>query len=104
MSFETEIKEINPDKLDVSSVKHHIPKGFSDHFAYGLTKSMRFMADKFFSGRYGHRAVILETVAGVPGMVGGTLQHLTSVVLQKAKMQSRWLVLTKRSQRQLKPN
>ena len=89
MSFETEIKEVNVDKLDVTSVKHHIPTGFSDHFAYGLTKSMRFMADKFFSGRYGHRAVILETVAGVPGMVGGTLQHLTS--LRRMKTDNGWI-------------
>jgi ubiquinol oxidase len=27
----------------------------------------------------GHRAVVLETVAAVPGMVGGTLQHLHSL-------------------------
>lgn len=40
---------------------------------------MRFIADTFFSGRYGHRAVVLETVAAVPGMVGGALQHLKSL-------------------------
>jgi ubiquinol oxidase len=40
---------------------------------------MRFFADAFFARRYGHRAVVLETVAAVPGMVGGTLQHLRSV-------------------------
>ena len=32
---------------------------------------MRVFADAFFSKRYGHRAVVLETVAAVPGMVGG---------------------------------
>ena len=26
--------------------------------------------------RYGHRAVVLATVAAVPGMVSGSLQHL----------------------------
>jgi len=36
---------------------------------------MRFLADTFFARRYGHRAVVLETVAAVPGMVGGALQH-----------------------------
>ena len=40
---------------------------------------MRFFADTFFARRYGHRAVVLETVAAVPGMVGGTLQHLRSL-------------------------
>jgi len=58
---------------------HHAPVSFSDKIAYGFTKAMRFFADTFFSGRYGHRAVVLETIAGVPGMVGGTLQHLHSL-------------------------
>jgi ubiquinol oxidase len=38
-------------------------------------KFLRFLADRFFKKRYGHRAVILETVAAVPGMVGGALIH-----------------------------
>ena len=58
---------------------HFNPKSFSDHVAYSFTKFMRFFADTFFSGRYGHRAVVLETVAAVPGMVGGALQHLKSL-------------------------
>ena len=37
------------------------------------------LADSFFGRRYGHRAVILETVAAVPGMVGGALTHLKSL-------------------------
>lgn len=58
---------------------HHIPADFSDRIALGITKFLRFFADTFFSGRYGHRAVVLETVAAVPGMVGGALQHLSSL-------------------------
>ena len=30
-----------------------------------MTKFFRFFADTFFAKRYGHRAVVLETVAGV---------------------------------------
>ncbi len=59
--------------------QHHVPKGFSDRFALAFTKSARFFADTFFAQRYGHRAVVLETVAAVPGMVGGALQHLRSL-------------------------
>ncbi len=55
---------------------HHKPAGFSDHFAFGFTKLLRFCADTFFAKRYGHRAVVLETVAAVPGMVGATINHL----------------------------
>ncbi len=42
-------------------------------------KLLRFVADRFFAKRYGHRAVVLETVAAVPGMVGGLLQHLKAL-------------------------
>jgi ubiquinol oxidase len=55
---------------------HHAAKGFSDRFAFGFTKLLRFCADTFFRKRYGHRAVVLETVAAVPGMVGAMLTHL----------------------------
>ena len=55
---------------------HHHPKGLSDRIAYGFTKTLRFCADTFFAKRYGHRAIVLETVAAVPGMVGATINHL----------------------------
>jgi ubiquinol oxidase len=59
--------------------QHHAPKDFSDRVAYAFTRILRFVADAFFARRYGHRAVVLETIAAVPGMVGGTLQHLRSL-------------------------
>ena len=55
---------------------HHQPHGASDRFAFGFVKFLRFFADTFFAKRYGHRAIVLETVAAVPGMVGATLSHL----------------------------
>ncbi len=48
-------------------------------FAMSMTKFFRFMADTFFAKRYGHRAVVLETVAGVPGMVAGMILHMKSL-------------------------
>jgi ubiquinol oxidase len=54
---------------------HHIPSCLSDHFAMIMCKFLRLIADIFFQKRYGHRAVVLETVAAVPGMVGGMLIH-----------------------------
>ena len=56
----------------------------SDNFAYSMTKFFRFIADSFFLKRYGHRAVVLETVAGVPGMVAGVLMHFKSLRKMKA--------------------
>jgi ubiquinol oxidase len=55
---------------------HHKPRGASDRIAYGFTKALRLCADTFFAKRYGHRAIVLETVAAVPGMVGATITHL----------------------------
>ena len=55
------------------------PTNFSDLFALSMTKFFRFVADTFFAKRYGHRAVVLETIAGVPGMVAGMLIHLRSL-------------------------
>ncbi len=59
--------------------RHYQPKGLSDRLALGFVRVLRFIADTFFAKRYGHRAVVLETVAAVPGMVGGALQHLRSL-------------------------
>ena len=64
------------EERDAEPVIHHPPKGFSDQFALGFTRVLRFAADTFFAKKYGHRAIVLETVAAVPGMVGATLQHL----------------------------
>ena len=58
---------------------HRAPQGFRDNIALRFTKTLRFFADAFFAGRYGHRAIVLETVAAVPGMVGGMLQHFRSL-------------------------
>ena len=55
------------------------PQDFSDRVAYFLTMTFRWFADTFFAKRYGHRAVVLETVAGVPGMVAGMWNHLRSL-------------------------
>jgi len=58
---------------------HHTPRDLSDRIALRVVRFMRVFADLFFSHRYGHRAVVLETVAAVPGMVGGLLQHLKAI-------------------------
>lgn len=58
---------------------HHKPVDFSDRIAFGFTKMLRFCADTFFAKRYGHRAIVLETVAAVPGMVGATINHLQAL-------------------------
>jgi len=72
-------------KLD----QHFEPKNFSDKIALLFTKFLRLLADTFFKKRYGHRAVVLETVAAVPGMVAGMLIHLKS--LRKIEDDNGWI-------------
>jgi ubiquinol oxidase len=55
---------------------HHASRDWSDRVALGITRGLRFLADTFFAKRYGNRAIVLETVAAVPGMVGAALIHL----------------------------
>ncbi|TCO77143.1 alternative oxidase [Chromatocurvus halotolerans] len=71
----TQAQIIHEDPLN----DRHKPNGFSDRVAFSLTRALRFVADSFFAKRYGHRAVVLETVAAVPGMVGGMMRHMRSL-------------------------
>ncbi len=68
-------------KMDsaVDLSQHHTPENLSDRLALFFVKVLRFFADTFFAKRYGNRAIVLETVAAVPGMVGGALQHLRAL-------------------------
>ncbi|CAI5956668.1 unnamed protein product [Closterium sp. NIES-64] len=60
-----------------TELDRHFPvTGFGDAFAKYLVKSLRFPTDLFFQKRYGCRAMMLETVAAVPGMVAGVLLHM----------------------------
>ncbi len=69
----------NTYRHDGDLTAHRAPRDVHDRIALRTVKFMRIFADAFFSKRYGHRAVVLETVAAVPGMVGGLLQHLKSI-------------------------
>jgi len=60
----------------ISLDAHHAARDWSDRLALGITRGLRFLADTFFAKRYGNRAIVLETVAAVPGMVGAALIHL----------------------------
>ena len=69
--------------------KHYKPQNKSDRIALAFTKFLRYIADTFFKKKYGHRAVVLETVAAVPGMVAGMLTHLKS--LRKMQDDKGWI-------------
>ena len=65
---------------------------FRSKCALWFTMRLRWFADTFFAKRYVHRAVVLATVAGVPGMVAGMWNHLRS--LRKMKPDDRGWIKT----------
>ncbi|XP_078441766.1 ubiquinol oxidase 2, mitochondrial-like [Wolffia australiana] len=75
--------------LSIDLTKHHTPKSILDKTAYWTVKAMRWPTDLFFQRRYGCRAMMLETVAAVPGMVGGLLLHLKS--LRRFEQSGGWI-------------
>ncbi|KAK9765811.1 inducible alternative oxidase 2, variant 2 [Basidiobolus ranarum] len=77
------------EKLDIGLTKHREPITFGDKVALTVVKSLRIPADLFFRKKYLHRAVALETVAAVPGMVGAVIRHLRS--LRKMKHDGGWI-------------
>lgn len=76
-------------KRDIShyTSRHRIPTSFSDKFAYFLINSIRktynaltgYNVDKMTENKWLIRCLFLETVAGVPGMVGGMGTHLKTI-------------------------
>ncbi|OAG30449.1 ubiquinol oxidase [Nematocida displodere] len=66
-------------KIDVKSHSHVPAVSFSDKFAFATVKGLRAIADCVFYKRYVHRAIVLETVAAIPGMVGGLVRHMRSL-------------------------
>jgi len=66
---------------------HHEPQNWKDKLAMKMVGVARFIVDtptrynpeKMNEREWLHRIIFLETVAGVPGMIGGMLRHLKSL-------------------------
>lgn len=82
-------------KEELAAIKqtHRDVAGFRDQLAFAMVRLMRFGFDKAtnYSDKLGvmsenqwlNRIVFLESVAGVPGIVGGMARHLRSLRLLK---------------------
>jgi hypothetical protein len=84
-------KPLKSEDLQAIDIKvyHRKPETISDKIAFRTVKILRFFADAFFRKRYIHRAIVLETVAGVPGMVAGMFCHMRS--LRRMQNDSGWI-------------
>lgn len=58
-------------------------KTIGDKAAYGLVEFFKVLTHLFFRNKYAHHAVVLETVAAVPGMVAGMIRHMRSLRTMK---------------------
>lgn len=83
-----------PEDMADIKVEHLEPKKLKDKIAYNAIKMIRKSYDLMTSynpntmtkSKWVQRCLILETVAGVPGMVGGMARHLRSLrVLERDK-------------------
>jgi len=78
-------------------ITHVPPTGISDRLAYWTIQLTRWNFDVISGYKFGkhnehtwlNRMIFLETVAGVPGSIGGTLRHLAS--LRRLKRDNGWI-------------
>lgn len=70
------------DKEDMEKLEapiHYPPKDFVDRIALNLMRFLRVFTHGFFRKKYDHHAVVLETVAAVPGICAAFHRHLRSL-------------------------
>ncbi|KAI4370787.1 hypothetical protein MLD38_019097 [Melastoma candidum] len=65
--------------VSIDIEKHHEAKTFMDKFAYWTVQALKVPTHLLFQRRHMCHAMLLETVAAVPGMVGGMLLHCKSL-------------------------
>ncbi|ETZ05017.1 MULTISPECIES: alternative oxidase [Holospora] len=63
----------------MSNESHRKPVNFSDYIALGFCRIFRWGADIVFRRRHDRRALVIETIAAIPGIVGGLFIHLKSI-------------------------
>ncbi|MFC1236254.1 alternative oxidase [Vibrio sp. F74] len=68
---------------------HRDATKMSEHVAYRITQCLKFLLNLFYGDKYAKRAVILETIAAVPGMVAGMFNHLKA--LRRMKDDQGWI-------------
>ncbi|KAJ1914176.1 inducible alternative oxidase 2 [Tieghemiomyces parasiticus] len=83
------LKTADLEHLEIYPTSHREPNDWADRIALTTVKLLRLPTDVFFRRKYVHRAVMLETVAAVPGMVGAMLRHLRS--LRRLRHDGGWI-------------
>lgn len=76
--------------------KHRPPSDLRDKIAYGCIRAIRSTFDfltnykpSMGEAKWLNRIIFLETMAGIPGMIGGMMRHLRS--LRTLKSDGGWI-------------
>ncbi|NOH70295.1 oxidase [Vibrio pectenicida] len=69
--------------------KHYVANNGSEKIALLVTKLLKKTLNLFYGGKYARRAMLLETIAAVPGMVAGVFNHLKA--LRRMKDDGGWI-------------
>jgi ubiquinol oxidase len=80
-TIEENLTQVNPHIKHKEEHFKRVPRTLSDTIARICVRAIAKSFDIIFKKRYGNRAIVLETVAAVPGIVGGLFQHLKSLRL-----------------------
>ena len=86
---ETELNEIKVTHRERKTIKDKLAYGGLALTRYGFDLISGYNPDKMNVRNWLNRIVFLETVAGIPGMVGGMHRHLTS--LRKLERDHGWI-------------
>lgn len=86
-SFPPSLNLLDLEKLE--EPYHFKPRDWIDRLALRSMRFMRVFTHLFFREKYDHHAVVLETVAAVPGIVASAARHLRS--LRKMKNDNGWI-------------
>ncbi|GAB3515256.1 alternative oxidase [Photobacterium alginatilyticum] len=68
---------------------HYLPETFSEKLALFVTRVLKKTLNFFYGKHLAKRAMLLETVAAVPGMVAGIFNHLKA--LRRMKDDGGWI-------------
>lgn len=78
-NFTSQYTKQDLENYNCDLTKHIKPRNISEKVAYYVVLTLRAAADIYFAGDYVRRAVVIETVAAIPGIVGGLFRHLYSL-------------------------
>lgn len=81
-----------PSKQDLEKLGtryHYQAVTAGDKLAEASVKMLEPLVHAFFKDKYNHHAVVLETVAALPGMIGGAFRHMKS--LRNMKRDNGWI-------------